>query len=209
MAIAEESARRVPRVVKNRPTPKKTVGAVKRNADGAEILPHNPVSSATLASKLSEQRVEYRVGKGVDDFVMKVHLATPLQLVNTERVGVPGQFFKALSLRMAVPTTRLYSMLGVAKATAEKKAANGEILSGTGGHAAIGMAKLLGIARALADSSTAREAKGFDSAKWLGQWLERPQPALGGRRAADFLDTPTGVEVVGKLLGAIESGAYQ
>jgi len=57
--------------------------------------------------------------------------------------------------------------------------------------------------------TTASEAKMFDATKWLGQWIERPQPALGGRKPADLLDTPTGVELVARLLGSIESGAYQ
>lgn len=35
-----------------------------------------------------------------------------------------------------------------------------------------------------------------------------PSP-LGGRKPADLIDTPTGVEVVARLLGSIESGAYQ
>lgn len=52
-------------------------------------------------------------------------------------------------------------------------------------------------------------ADGFDAVKWLGQWLERPQPALGGRRPADLMDTPTGMEMVAGLLGSIRSGAYQ
>jgi uncharacterized protein (DUF2384 family) len=97
----------------------------------------------------------------------------------------------------------------VPKATAEKKIAAGEVLSGSGGRAALGMAKLLGIAKEIVENSTAPEAKGFDAAKWLGQWLERPQPSLGGRRPSDLLDTPTGLDVVTRLLGAIESGAYQ
>ena len=100
-------------------------------------------------------------------------------------------------------------MLGVPKATAEKKAASGEVLSGSGGQAAIGMAKLLGVAQAIVANSTATDAQNFDSAAWLGQWLERPQAALGGRKPADLIDTPTGIEVVARLLGAIESGAYQ
>ncbi|HEY8707729.1 MAG TPA: antitoxin Xre/MbcA/ParS toxin-binding domain-containing protein [Burkholderiaceae bacterium] len=32
---------------------------------------------------------------------------------------------------------------------------------------------------------------------------------MGGRKPADLIDTPTGVEVVARLLGSIESGAYQ
>ena len=71
------------------------------------------------------------------------------------------------------------------------------------------MIRLLGIAQGIADNSTAPEAKDFDPAHWLGLWIERPQPALGGRKPADLIDTPTGVEVVARLLGSIESGAYQ
>lgn len=69
------------------------------------------------------------------------------------------------------------------------------------------MIKLLGIAQDIVANSTAPEAKVFDAAKWLGQWIERPQPSLGGRKPADLIDTPTGVEMVARLLGAIESGA--
>ena len=60
----------------------------------------------------------------------------------------------------------------------------------------------------IVQDSTAAEAKNFDTVKWLGQWIERPQPALGGSKPADYLDTPTGVEIVSKLLGAMRSGAY-
>jgi len=73
----------------------------------------------------------------------------------------------------------------------------------------IAMAKLLGLAREIVANSTAAEAKDFDSVAWLGRWIETAQPALGGRKPADLIDTPTGVEMVAKLLGSIESGAYQ
>lgn len=100
-------------------------------------------------------------------------------------------------------------MLGVPKATAEKKSATGDVVSGSGGQAAIALAKLLGTAQAIVENSTASGAQEFDSAAWLGKWLERPQPSLGGRKPADLIDTPTGVAVVTRLLGSIVSGAYQ
>ena len=73
----------------------------------------------------------------------------------------------------------------------------------------LGLVRLLGITQDMVASSTADEARDFDAPKWLGRWLERPQPSLGGRKPADLLDTPTGVEIVARLLGAVESGAYQ
>ena len=151
----------------------------------------------------------YHPTRGVDDFVQRLAAATPLQRMETERSGVAGRFLKDLSRRMDLPAARVFVMLGVPKATAEKKAAAGETVSGSGGQAAIGLARLLGIAQDMVARSTAAEAQGFDSAKWLGQWLERPQPSLGGRKPGDLLDTPTGIEIVARLLGAIESGAYQ
>ncbi len=165
----------------------------------------------TLSTGGSEVKVMivYRWQKGVDDYVRQVVSATPMQIVEIERTGVVGRFIKDLSKRMEIPSSRIFSILGIPKATAEKKAAAGEMVAGSGGQAAIGMVKLLGMAQEIVANSTAPEAKDFDAAKWLGQWIERPQPSLGGRRPADLLDTPTGVEVVARLLGSIESGAYQ
>jgi putative toxin-antitoxin system antitoxin component (TIGR02293 family) len=153
--------------------------------------------------------IRYSQRKGVDQFVRELSMATTIQLVDTERRGVEGVFLKDLSRRLDLTAGRLFDMLGVPKATAEKKVANGDVISGSGGQAAIGMARLIGRAQELVANSTAPEAKGFDAARWLGKWLEVSQPALGGRKPADLLDTPTGVDAVLRLLGALESGAYQ
>jgi putative toxin-antitoxin system antitoxin component (TIGR02293 family) len=151
----------------------------------------------------------YRRGMGVDEFVRLVASATPMQIVEIERTGVVGSFIKDLSKRMEIPSSRIFTILGVPKATAEKKAAAGEMVAGSGGQAVVGMVRLLAIAQEIVANSTASEAEGFDAAKWLGQWIERPQPSLGGRKPADLLDAPTGIAVVTRLLGSIESGAYQ
>ena len=74
---------------------------------------------------------------------------------------------------------------------------------------AAGMAKLLAKAQEIAANSTADEAAAIDVAGWLAKWLESPQPALGGLKPAEVLDTPEGLSQVERLLGAIESGAFQ
>lgn len=153
--------------------------------------------------------IRYQRSRGVDAYVRAVAGASPMEIVEIERQGVLGAFIKDLSKRMEVPTSRIFTILGVPKATAEKKAAAGELVSGSGGQAAVGMIRLLGIAHDIVSNSTAAEAKTFDAARWLGKWIERPQAALGGRKPADLIDTPTGVEVVARLLGSVESGAYQ
>lgn len=153
--------------------------------------------------------VAYLRSKGVDAFVKRIADATPMELVETEMKGVDGMFVKDLTKRMSIPAVRMYSILGVPKATAEKKVAGREVIAGVGGRAALGLTRLLSIAEDIVANSKAAEAKGFDTAKWLGQWIERPQPALGGRKPADLIGTPTGLAMVERVLGAIESGAYQ
>ena len=124
----------------------------------------------------------YEPKKGIDEYVRIVAAATPKEIMATERKGVRGQLLKDLSKRMHLPATRVFDIVGIPKATAEKKVAAGELVAGSAGQAALGMVKLLGIAQELVDNSTAEKARGFDAAKWLGQWLERPQRALGGEK---------------------------
>jgi putative toxin-antitoxin system antitoxin component (TIGR02293 family) len=153
--------------------------------------------------------ITYRASKGVDDFVVQLRSATPWQLIELERHGVPGSFIKDLAKRLGMPAAQVFRMLGLPKATAEKKAAAGEAVAGSAGLAALGVVRLLALAQDIVDDSTAEAARGFDTGRWLGRWLEEPHRALGGRTAAELVDTPTGLEAVMRLLGALQSGAYQ
>ena len=69
--------------------------------------------------------------------------------------------------------------------------------------------KLMGMAQRIADESASPQASGFDAQKWFSAWIDLPQPALGGKKPSDLLDTPSGVQAVERVLGALESGAYQ
>ena len=170
-----------------------------------------PPTAASRTSTLADRppALDYRPADGVDAFVRKVAAATPMQIIETERAGVRGTLIKDLARRMQVPASRFYEVIGVPKATAEQKASSGAMFAGDGGQAALGVVRLLAIVEAIVANSTAEGAKGFDAPQWLGRWIERPQPSLGGRKPADLLDTPSGIGVVARLLGAIESGAYR
>ncbi len=153
--------------------------------------------------------VVYLRAKGVEAFVTRVARATPIEMVEVERHGIDSAFLKDLSVHLQIPAVRIFDIVGIPKATAEKKVAAKEPIAGASGQAALGLARLLALAQGIVENSTAPEAKDFDVGKWLGQWIERPQPALGGRKPADLIGTPTGLQMVARVLGAIESGAYQ
>ena len=189
----------------------KSVPSQKAVATGAKVRRAASVWVRTAGGAGSGKSLAKKgvITSDVQQFVQRLTQSTPIELVEIEREGVRGSLIKDLSRRLEIPASRMFGILGIPKATAEKKAATGEMVTGSGGQAAIGIAKLLAIAEEIVAHSTAPEARGFDAAKWLGQWIERPQPALGGRKPADLVDTPTGLEVVARLLGGIESGAYQ
>jgi uncharacterized protein (DUF2384 family) len=153
--------------------------------------------------------IAYHRSHGVDGFVRRIANAGPMELIELERYGVNAQFIKDLAVRIGIPAARVYEMLGVPRSTVERRAAEGRDIAGAVGQAAVGMAKLLGKAQAIVDNSKAPRAKGFDVGKWFGQWIERSVPTLGGRKPIEFVSTPTGRDVLNRLLGAMESGAYQ
>jgi putative toxin-antitoxin system antitoxin component (TIGR02293 family) len=190
------------------------VNTLSRNA-AKGVAKRQPPAAARQRPAGTEQRLLRSVGgagqrpkETLDDYVSGFRSAPPLARIEAERAGVSGSLLKDMAKSMGLSNTRMFEVIGVPKATAEKRAANNTAVTGTPGQAALGVVRLLGIAKAMAQNSDAPEARDFDTAKWLGEWIERPQPSLGGRKPAEVLDTPTGVETVVKLLGAIESGAY-
>ena len=68
---------------------------------------------------------------------------------------------------------------------------------------------LLRQAREMAAGSTNPAAASFDVEQWLREWIQKPQPALGGRKPEEMLGSRAGVESVRRVLGAISSGAFQ
>lgn len=74
---------------------------------------------------------------------------------------------------------------------------------------AVKLAQLLAIANAVVANSTEPAAADFDVAKWLDHWMQLPQPALGGRKPFDLIGAEAGFDQVVRVLGAIESGAFQ
>lgn len=161
-----------------------------------------------MADKSTTAFLHYVPQTGMDAYLKQVHNATPMQLIEVERQGIDVAFITDLSKRMDIPEQRFFNYLRIPKATAQRKKAKNAVMNGHAGQTALGMARLAAMAQDMVTQSTSPSAQGFDAVRWLGQWLERPQPALDGQRPADLLDTPTGVDLVARLLGAVQSGAY-
>jgi uncharacterized protein (DUF2384 family) len=49
---------------------------------------------------------------------------------------------------------------------------------------------------------------GFDAAKWVTRWIDRPLPALGGQRPAELIATPDGRALVSDIVARMQTGTY-
>ena len=146
----------------------------------------------------------YDPSTGVDDYLDVLRKANPLQIVALERVGVQETFVADLAERMAWSPERLHELLG-------HKPELGHAISGgweTAGGGVMGLVRLIELARRIVANSMGESAEPFDAILWLGIWLNVPQPTLGGLRATELLDTPSGATWVAKVLGSLESGAH-
>ncbi|MDR2990882.1 MAG: MbcA/ParS/Xre antitoxin family protein [Burkholderiaceae bacterium] len=152
----------------------------------------------------------FKPGQSIDAYLEQMSNANTVQLIDMERRGVPHAFVAALSERMAVPLTRMQKLMRISKATAARKRGDeNSLIGGAAGTTATAIVKLMGMAQRMVNQSTSPDAQGFDVQKWFGAWIDLPQPALDGKKPSELLDTPSGVEAVARVLGALESGAYQ
>lgn len=138
--------------------------------------------------------------------VGSVHGIPPIVRVDLVRSGVPADVVTVIAAAMGIAKTKLYSTLGVSRATVERKVRERKRLSPDDGERFLGIARLIGQVDQIVRESG--DPEGFDAARWVAAWLDRPLPALGGRRPATLMDTADGREIIAGLIAQIQSGAY-
>ncbi|MDZ4348063.1 MAG: antitoxin Xre/MbcA/ParS toxin-binding domain-containing protein [Xanthomonadaceae bacterium] len=146
----------------------------------------------------------------LQSFRVMLRTAPLTQRVEIERHGVPYQVVQGLIDEIGISNSDFQRYVRIPKATFVKKMKDKALFAGTTGQSVLGLMELINKVEAmLAVEHDNPEARHFDVEKWVGSWIQRPQPALGGLTPAELMDTPSGRESVMKVLGAIQSGAYQ
>ena len=130
----------------------------------------------------------------------------PAERIALVKRGIPaGDVFK-IAKTIGRPKERLMKVLGLPRATVDRRARAHQQLSIEHGERLIGFSKLVGQVQVMVEQSG--DPTGFDAAKWLGEWFERPLPALGGKCPAEYMDTSEGQQLVSGLIAKMQSGAY-
>lgn len=141
-------------------------------------------------------------------------IATLLNLANAPRlekvvqirVGLDPKAVPLLAERLGLSQERVFEMLGLKRATVRRKVAQDEPLNSAESERVLGLVAMLGMAERFRPYT--RDPEQFDAATWLAGWLEETNPALGGQRPGDLLDTVEGQGLVRQILEQLWSGAY-
>ncbi len=146
-------------------------------------------------------------GRSLQEFRQYLRNAPIGDRINLERKGVSYQYVSALNKAIGISATELQQILKIPSATYKKKMSAKELFAGTSGQAVVGVLDLINKVEEALDPQNP-DVRNFNVEKWIGEWIRKPQPSLGGRPPSEFLDTPSGREEVKKVIGAIASGAY-
>lgn len=136
----------------------------------------------------------------------RAHEVSGLDRIDMIRKGVPAAQLAELGGVMGIPRDRLFVLLQLPRSTVERKIRDNARLSPEQSERVIGLERLIGQVQAMVEH--AGNARGFDAGRWVGDWLDRPLPALGGTRPGELMDTIEGQQLVRRLLEQTQSGAY-
>lgn len=159
------------------------------------------MSSDLRINDRSPRHVVYSGPKYFDLYDMR-----PVDRVSLVKSGVPSRIVGSISSDMGVPKDRFVKIIGLSKATINRKIANETALSADESEKLVGLARLIGQVESIVKDSGSSD--GFKAAKWFGDWIVQPAPALGGRKPDELLDTADGREAISRLLAQMQSGAY-
>jgi putative toxin-antitoxin system antitoxin component (TIGR02293 family) len=132
--------------------------------------------------------------------------ASPLERIRIIKQRVPAKYVVTISISMKMPKETLYGTLNLARATIDRKVLKKELLNQDESERVLAITRLVGQADSIVRGSGV--AEGFSAAEWVAAWLQRPHPALGGRRPGELMDTADGRDLVTDLLARQQSSAY-
>lgn len=135
-----------------------------------------------------------------------VYRLGPLERIEMIKRGVPAEEVAKIAKTIGRPKERLFKVLGLPRATVNRQALSKQQLALAQGERVLGFSKLVGQVQVMVEQSG--DPRGFDAARWVADWLDRPVSALGGRCPAEYMDTAEGQELVSGLIAKIQSGAY-
>ena len=141
------------------------------------------------------------------DLVVLFQRSPSLVLHKAIEDGVPTYLVDLIARVMRWQPSRVIEMLGLSPTTLRRKELANQPLPELAGHRMMGLLRIAATLRRMLcqDRELAREPT-FDFESWLGDWLLRTHPELGGRTPANLLRNPEGLRAVEQLVQRMSGG---
>jgi putative toxin-antitoxin system antitoxin component (TIGR02293 family) len=140
------------------------------------------------------------------DHPLKLYRTSAYERAYMVKAGLPAKYVKVLTLSLHMPIERFYRTTGLARPTIDRKIRFSKLLNQDESERVMGIARLVGQAQNLVEESGGTAE--FDAGRWVGDWLQKPLPALDGKCPGEFMDTVDGRALVSDLLAQQQSAAY-
>lgn len=112
-------------------------------------------------------------------------LASPASSpISAVRAGVPAKQVETLAKAMNFSRESLYDALHIPASTIGRKLQKDQLLSSEQSERLLGIERLIGQVQTMVNESG--DPENFDAGLWLGEWVNRPLPALGGTKPVEF-----------------------
>ncbi len=147
-----------------------------------------------------------RYPAGTVDALFQLVNFPPSERIQALRHGLPAKTILVVADEMGWSREHAIRVLQLSRSTVNDKLRHDKPLDTPNSERLLGVLELIELARRIVERSG--DSQAFDAGRWLGQWLETPNPALGGQLPSTYLDTHEGVQIVRQLLAQMESGAY-
>jgi len=144
----------------------------------------------------------------VEEFRAFMRSASSMQRVLVEREGVPARVVESLLERMRATPAEFRQITGMPRSSLPRKLREAGMVASGGGLAVVCLIDMINRVEDMLNADGDEIARGFDVFEWLGRWMRRPQRALAGMTPMELIDTPTGRQLVVRLIGAMQSGVY-
>ena len=133
----------------------------------------------------------------------------PSERITMIRHGVEPSDVKLLAERMKLTHKHFMQSLGLKTSTVNRKHAQQTPLTRDESERVLGLAKLIGqLEKLMEESRDPDNAVDFNAAQWIGEWVQEPNMALGGKTPITFMDTSEGRDIVSNLISRLQTGAY-
>lgn len=168
--------------------------------------------TAKQARSRKNQQAAVRLGPlGLEGIAPSAFATYVYQLPARDRIdlirqGVSAKLVVQTEQQLGLARQGVCQMLGLSVSTIKRRLSQDQALNADETERLLALQQLIGQVAAIVEESG--DASGFDAARWVGEWLMTPNPALAGQKPADYMDTAEGRRLVSRAIAMMRSGAY-